>query len=287
MRWFASDNTKDIVAGYIADAVEACDVDLVAYAIMDNHLHLLVRQKCDPLSRLMQPILRRCALLVQRSVEVDGHVFSRRFRHRVCRTAEELRYCIGYVHRNPIKAGSCVDLAEYPWCSHTAYASGALLDDTQTRSPHLFIPREIYAREKRQNVEELCDDYLTYLDEMEVAAALGISRAAFPMHGDAHWSELCSVTRLVADNPNPCARMDLRDVVQIGIHQLCPELDISLVRTFKGVQMTAIRTELIERASAAGHRGCDIARYLHVSEATVSKVVKRQRLRRQKRKRAA
>src|SRR5688500_16361304 len=113
VHWFAADRTKDIIAGYIADAADGCDVDLVAHAIMDNHVHLVVRQNCDPLARLMQPILRRCALLVQRSCGVDGHVFARRYRHRVCRTAEELRYCIGYVHRNPLKADSCVDPAEY------------------------------------------------------------------------------------------------------------------------------------------------------------------------------
>jgi putative transposase len=284
---FTNDNTKDIIAGYIADAVDACDVDLIAYAIMDNHLHLIIRQQRDPLARLMQPILRRCALLVQRSFDVDGHVFGRKFRHRVCRTGEELRYCIGYVHRNPLKAGSCDDPAHYRWCSHAAYARAATLACSQFRSPKLLIPRELYARGKRGHVDQLCDDYLTYLAEMEAAAVAGGSRTAFPIHGDLHWAELCSVAHLDRDEPSRNPRMDLRDVVQAGIRQLCPELDISLIRAFRGGRITAIRKELIERASLAGYRGCEIARYLHVSESTVSKILKRQRLRQKHGKRAA
>ena len=287
VHWFAADNAKDIIAGYIADAVDACDADLVAHVIMDNHLHLVVRQHCDPLARLMQPIIRRCALLVQRWFDVDGHVFARKFRHRVCCTAEELRYCIAYVHRNPLKAGLCIDPAHYRWCSHTSYARPGTSQHPQFRSPQLYIPRELYAREKRQNVEELCDDYATYFAEMEAAAALGGSRVAFPMHGDSYWPELCTISRSAVDVAGGYARVDLRDVVQAGIRQLCPELDISLVRTFKGAQMTAIRTQLIERAGLAGYRGCEIARYLHVSESLVSKILKRYRLRRYARRQAA
>jgi REP element-mobilizing transposase RayT len=280
VHWFAADNVKDIIAEYIADAVEACDADLVAHVIMDNHLHLIVRQNRDPLARLMQPIVRRCALLVQRWSDVDGHIFARKFRHRVCRTAEELRYCIGYVHRNPLKAGSCADPARYRWCSHASYTRPVAFRHPQFRSPRLFIPRELYAREKRQNVEELCDDYVTYLSEMEAAAMLGGSRIPFPMHGDSYWPELCTISPFAAGVGVHQARMDLRDVVQAGIRQFCPELDISSVRTFKGAQMTAIRTQLIERAGLAGYRGCEIARYLHVSESLVSKTLKRYRLRR-------
>jgi transposase len=46
-----------------------------------------------------------------------------------------------------------------------------------------------------------------------------------------------------------------------------------LLRVRRGpARVVAVRREIIRRAIAAGHRGVVIARYLNVSEATVSKI---------------
>lgn len=274
--WFEKDHIKDIIVGYIADAADACDVDLIAWAIMHNHLHLIVRQQCAPLAALMQPLLRRCALLTQRTFVIDGHTFSRSFRHRVCRTAEELRYCIGYVHRNPVAAGACKDSAEYPWCSHLEYA----FPDGNKRRPKLLLPRELFGRGAGRTEIELCADYVTYVSEMEEAAAESRKRIAFPMHGDEHWVRICTPPQIDDGIIGADARTDLRDVVLLGIRRHCPELDITMVRSFRGAEMSRIRARLVEDCGRAGHRGCAIARYLHISETRVSVILKQQRVRR-------
>lgn len=283
VRWFEPPHIKDLIVGYIADAVQACDIDLTAFTVMDNHVHILVRQRSAPLSALMQPILRRTALLIQRSVSVDGHVFSRKFRHRVCRNAEELRYCIGYVHRNPHAAGMCSDHAAYPWSSHCDYIRTASTHFDHMRRPRLWMPRELFARNPVQSSDAARADYLMYIKEMDEASALERTRAPIPIHGDACWAELCAIRTRSGENAPGCpARLDLRDVVHIGIRRLCPELDIATVRSYRGTAITQIRTRLVEQAGSAGYRGCDIARYLHMSEARVSKILKQQRLRRKK-----
>ena len=275
--WFAADIIKDSIVTYLADAADACDADVVAFSIMHNHLHVMLRQQRAQLSGFMQPLLRRCALLIQRTFGIDGHIFSRTFHHRVCVDAEDLRNCIGYVHRNPVKAGACFDPAEYPWCSHTGYLEDDFSLQGMTR-PRLMTPIELYARSADSTTRaDHRRDYLIYMDELQSASRAGVVRRPFPLHGDRYWVDLCTPSTTLAGRPSD-ARMDLRDVVLIGIRQLCPDLDITEVRAFRGARMIAIRTKLVERAGMAGHRGCDIARYLHMSEARVSHILKNQRI---------
>src|SRR4026207_1218033 len=77
VHWFRSRWMKDQVVDFLANAIEQCDTDLYAFVIMHNPLPLVVRQHNDPVTRLMQPLLRGTALLVCRVFPVDGHVFSR------------------------------------------------------------------------------------------------------------------------------------------------------------------------------------------------------------------
>lgn len=82
----------------ILAAPRRSDATLLAYAVMPNHLHLVVVQGSQPLSQLMQPLLTRIALLVQRRTGREGHIFERRFRASPCLDPDYLRNAIAYVH---------------------------------------------------------------------------------------------------------------------------------------------------------------------------------------------
>src|SRR4051812_47853256 len=82
---------KPFIVGAISDASHCTDAQVLALAVMDSHLHLVVRQCDDPLFRLIQPALRRIALMVQKRFGVEGHVFEREFRSFPCLTPSYLR----------------------------------------------------------------------------------------------------------------------------------------------------------------------------------------------------
>jgi hypothetical protein len=88
---------------------------------MSNHLHVLLQQGLAPISAFMQPVLCRTALAVKRKYGIDGHVFSRRFWDGVCVDEAQVFAVIDYIHGNPVKAGLCAELTEWPWTSHTSY----------------------------------------------------------------------------------------------------------------------------------------------------------------------
>lgn len=262
--WF-NDDVKTRVVEFLADAVLESKVELVAYVIMSNHLHAVVRQHAASLAAFVQPMLRRCALLVRKQFDVDGHVFARRFRHKVCPDADHLRACIRYVHLNPVKAELCDAPAQYPWSSHLSYAQppGTLV--SPSRAPTMLVLRELFATRPGESVEELCADYAAFMARTD-------SNVDAWVYGNQFWRELHAM-------PSPCevspARHgDLRDVVRAGLEQIAPEMTVEMLRSFRGTYFTNARRRVVERAARAGHRGRDIARYLHISESTVSRILK-------------
>ena len=109
--------------GILREEVDRSDIDMLAYVIMPNHFHLVLRQGEAPLHRFMQPWLTRIALLVQRTWGCVGHVFERRYRDSVC-DLDHLRHAIDYTHRNPVRAGLCRLPDRYAWSSYGAWTDG-------------------------------------------------------------------------------------------------------------------------------------------------------------------
>src|SRR5687768_17387074 len=105
----------------IIDGVASGGARLVSHVVMDNHLHVVLFQGSSRLGWVMQPVLRRTALLVQQHHGIVGHVFERRFRSKQCESTEHLRNCILYVHRNPVDAWMCDTPEAYEFSSARAY----------------------------------------------------------------------------------------------------------------------------------------------------------------------
>jgi len=270
-KWF-SDEMKTRIVGFIGDAAEGCDVDLCNFVVMDNHLHLIVRQRSAPLSAFVQPLLRRCALLVRREVGIKDHVFGKHYWHRMCADPHDLRTCSGYVHRNPTKAKICTEPAEYAWSSAPEYED-RIPPNWSGYRPRLFVLHELFATTADATPDQLRADYVACLKNSVTADGKFCPSLDAYHHGDAYWRGL---QHQLSDVVAPISRVrpDLRDVVRAGIMTMCPDFDVEMVRTFRGAFMSAIRRELVIRAALAGHRGCDIARFLQMSETRVSKILK-------------
>lgn len=108
------------------------DFVCLAWALMPNHVHLIVRTGRVPISRLMARLCTGYALHFARRHAWVGHVFQNRFASSRVGDDAYLRAAIAYVHRNPAEAQLVTppSLGAYPWCSHGA-AIGA-------RAPRAF-----------------------------------------------------------------------------------------------------------------------------------------------------
>ncbi|RJX21717.1 MAG: hypothetical protein C4570_02165 [Ammonifex sp.] len=96
------------------------DFLLYAYALMGNHLHLLIEVRDIPLSRIMQGLQLSYTQYFNKKHDRVGHVFQQRYKAVLCRKDDYLLNLIKYIHENPTKAGLSPSL-DYEWSSHKDY----------------------------------------------------------------------------------------------------------------------------------------------------------------------
>jgi REP element-mobilizing transposase RayT len=92
-----------------------------AWAVMDNHAHLLVQSGPGGLAGFMRRLLTGHALYYNLRHRRHGHLFQNRYKSIVCEEEPYFKELVRYIHLNPLRAGAVPDLASlegYPWCGH-------------------------------------------------------------------------------------------------------------------------------------------------------------------------
>lgn len=275
VRWFGNAHVADGIVTILNQSIIRSDAQLLAWAIMPTHYHLILWQGTAPLSRLMRRLNQRIALLVQRFYGHEGYVFERRFRHLACRQATHLRNAIVYVHRNPVDAGICNDAASYRWSSHRSYfPSGAANVDLAV--PEIITPLRLFATGDDASYESLCagyDAYATYLDACKTALPHELPKPPTLEAGDRYWAKAFLDRPARTLNNSMYWRPDIADLAKAVIREYAPEFTIEQLVVRRGGRETSmLRHEIIRRAVRIGFRGVDIANYLHISTAAVAKV---------------
>lgn len=112
----------------LGTTLPAAEVSILAYCLMDNHFHLVLRAGPLPLGRPMQRLLSAYARRLNREAGRTGHVFERRYQSKHVTSDDYLRAVLRYVHFNPVRAGIVSEPAAYRWSSHGAYLGGTAPD---------------------------------------------------------------------------------------------------------------------------------------------------------------
>ena len=95
------------------------DVDIIAYCIMNNHAHLLLKVKdINSLSSFMHSINTQYAIYYNQKHDRVGYVFRNRYKSQEIYTDRQLWNCISYIFYNPVKAGICKSPEEYPYSNY-------------------------------------------------------------------------------------------------------------------------------------------------------------------------
>jgi len=92
-----------------------------AWALLTNHLHLLLRTGLTPLATVMRRALTSHAVRFNKRHKRHGHLFQNRYKSILCEENPYLLELIRYIHLNPIRAGIINDMNElksYPYCGH-------------------------------------------------------------------------------------------------------------------------------------------------------------------------
>ena len=96
--------------------------ELIAYCLMPNHFHLVIRQLSElAVSDLILKICTGYSMFFNKKYERVGSLFQDTFKMVNVDTNAQLLWLSLYVHENPIKAQLVVDLKDYKWSSYLSY----------------------------------------------------------------------------------------------------------------------------------------------------------------------
>jgi REP-associated tyrosine transposase len=104
-------------------ATHECNWTCLAYCLMTNHFHLVLRLREANLSSGMHLVNQRYARGFNDRYELKGHVFEARFTSTLIERDAHFLEVLRYVPLNPVRAGLCDDPADWEWSSFrsTAY----------------------------------------------------------------------------------------------------------------------------------------------------------------------
>ncbi len=105
----------------LSDCKEKYDVDIYAYCLMDNHIHILMNAPPNILSSFFQSLGTRFVRWYNSKYSRSGHLFQDRFHSRAVDSQEYFLTTLVYIHNNPVKALICRIPSDYRWSSYNAY----------------------------------------------------------------------------------------------------------------------------------------------------------------------
>jgi REP element-mobilizing transposase RayT len=105
-------------------------INLYAYCLMPNHIHLLMEQKGYlPLSRTLQRLQTAYAKYFNKKYKKIGHLFQGRYKGILVDKDSYLLELVRYIHLNPLRAKLEEKLGVYPWTSHSRYLGKTTRDE--------------------------------------------------------------------------------------------------------------------------------------------------------------
>ena len=120
---FLDDRDRQDFVSRIGQLVEKTGTKVVAWVLMDNHIHLLLFSGPQGISQFMRRLLTGYAIRYNLKYRRSGHLFQNRYKSIVCEEDTYLVELVRYIHLNPLRAGivkSVEELEQYPWCGHGA-----------------------------------------------------------------------------------------------------------------------------------------------------------------------
>jgi len=94
---------------------------LHAFCLMDNHLHLMISEGIENLSKIMKRINVSYVFYFNQKYKRVGHLFQDRFKSENVEQEKYLLALVRYIHQNPLKAGLVKRISEYKWSSYNSY----------------------------------------------------------------------------------------------------------------------------------------------------------------------
>ena len=128
-------------------------IDVIAYCLMPNHFHLLVKQNSDsPISKWIQKVLSGYVQAFNKQNDRKGTLFESSTKPRLINKDEYLNNIIHYIHLNPVKASLVENPEEWQYSSYKYWIS-----ENESSFVSLKLRKEIFT--SKQNYLNSFNEY--------------------------------------------------------------------------------------------------------------------------------
>lgn len=120
---------------YLLDGLKQIKEEMVfelhAYCLMNNHVHLLIKEnQMGDLSLIMKRLLTKYAMYFNRKYQRNGALIASRYKSIPVEVDEYFIPLLRYIHQNPVKAGIVEKMSDYKYSSYREYLTDRILADT-------------------------------------------------------------------------------------------------------------------------------------------------------------
>ena len=129
---FISPSDYKMFTEVLDETVQMFGIEIHAFALIENHYHILIRTPLGNISRAMRHINGVYTQRINNKHKIDGSLFRGRYKSILVSEDEYLLELVRYIHRNPYKSGLEQRPGEYEWCSHRMYLNDKDREDWLT-----------------------------------------------------------------------------------------------------------------------------------------------------------
>ena len=184
---FESDAHREKFVTLLGECMGREGVGIIAWCLMENHVHLVLEDEGQRLSEAMHLLLTRYAQYFNQLSGHVGHVFQERFFSEPVDGERYLLAAVRYVHLNPERAGIC-RASDYEWSSYREYVgepfitrTSVVLDMVQGREGFVALCAEQdgpeFASSRRRGSEDEILRSASYVLERAMLGAPGDVKA--------------------------------------------------------------------------------------------------------------
>jgi putative transposase len=154
---FRSAADKEWFVQRLGQLLSASQTSCYAWALMDNHAHILLRTGDVSLATLMRRLLTGYAGYFNRKYNRHGQLFQNRYKSIICQEDIYLKELVRYIHLNPLRAGivkTMKQLSNYAYGGHSV-----LMGETTNSFQQTGYVLELFGK----RVQRARDQYAQYV----------------------------------------------------------------------------------------------------------------------------